>query len=321
MTPDLLRLREKWSELAAVLERLELELVDDPAQAAPPEGATLTDADRENPEVIAQLAAIEGTNRLITWFGRDREGYVGLWRGVEDLPLPEAPVVRLDRRGRYSIVAATVPDYLAISTPEDEFAKARDALARAGFQVSMNPDAIWAALDGFEDPNVVRDQAAGLARELGAAIDDFEQAFETDDPEELAAVAEPVARRRSGPIEVVVSGHTANEILSHGERGSNIVTLSSSSEAYVGTEAANTKPARAEPANAKMAKPRPAKVEPTNAKTPKRRRAGAMAKPAKPKRATGKAKAKPAKAKPALAKHTAAKTSRRGPKQPSSKRK
>jgi len=158
MTPDLYRLREKQAELSSIFERLELELVDDPSWAEPSDTSYLNATDRANPDIMSNVAAMTATNQLVSWFGRDMEGFVGLWRGAEERALPQAPVVRLDTEGQYSIVAASIPDYLAISMPEDEFARTRETLARSGFQVSTNPDAIWGSLDGFDDPNAYRNE-------------------------------------------------------------------------------------------------------------------------------------------------------------------
>jgi len=134
MTPDLLRLRENQGALMPVLERLELELVDDPAWGEPSDTSYLSPAERANPDIAANVAAMAATNKLVAWFGRDQEGFVGLWRGTDGAhPLDASPVVRLDTEGQYAIVAATIPDYVAVSVPEDEFASTRDALMRAGF--------------------------------------------------------------------------------------------------------------------------------------------------------------------------------------------
>ena len=159
MTPDLYKLRESLPTLGPIVERLELELVDDPSWAEPSDTSYLSEADRENPDVAANVEAMTETNKLISWFGRDAEGYLGLWRGPSDRALHESPVVRLDSEGQYSIVAATIADYLAIAMPEDEFANTRETLTRAGFKVGFNPDAIWGALDGFDDdPNAYRNE-------------------------------------------------------------------------------------------------------------------------------------------------------------------
>jgi hypothetical protein len=189
MTPDLLRLRENQAALMAVLERLELELVDDPAWGEPSDTSYLSPADRANPDIAANVAAMAATNKLVAWFGRDQEGFVGLWRGADGAqPLDASPVVRLDTEGQYTIVAATIPDYVAVSLPEDEFASTRDALTRVGFRVSNNVDAIWDSLDGFDDPNAYRNQLYEKERE-DRGLARFEEA--EPEPEPVAAPPPP----------------------------------------------------------------------------------------------------------------------------------
>jgi hypothetical protein len=158
MTPDLQRLRNNQATLASVFDRLELQLVDDPSWAEPSDTSYLSDAERADPAIASNVAAMSQTNKLVSWFGKDQEGFVGLWRGREQKPVDAAPVVRLDTEGQYAIVAATIPDYLAISVPGDEFAATRSALTDVGFEVSEDAAAIWALLDAFEDPNELRDQ-------------------------------------------------------------------------------------------------------------------------------------------------------------------
>jgi hypothetical protein len=150
------RLRDSLPELKAIIDELRLELVDDPAWAEPSDTSYLNDADRANPEIMDNVAAMAATDELIAWFGRDFEGYVGLWRGPSQRPLARAPVVRLDTEGQYALVAATVPDYIAMGMSRDGFERRRAALVEAGFDVGSSPDVIWAALEPFDDPNAYR---------------------------------------------------------------------------------------------------------------------------------------------------------------------
>lgn len=156
MTPDLKLLHDKLDQLADLVESLELELVDDPKWPEPSDMSYLTAKERKDPDIMSNVDAMLATNELISWFGRDMEGFLGLWRGPKNTPLDKAPIVRLDSEGQYDLVAATVGDYLAISTDADEFDESRKAIAKAGFTVAESPDAIWEALAGFEDPNDFR---------------------------------------------------------------------------------------------------------------------------------------------------------------------
>jgi hypothetical protein len=153
---ELSSLRERLGRLGNLVERLELELVDDPQWAEPSDVSYLTAADRADPEIMDNVEAMSATNNLIAWFGRDQEGFVGFWCGPSDGPIDAAPVVRLDTEGQYRLIAATVPDYLAISVSEGEFAGTRQTLIEAGFSVSSSREAIWHALESFDDPNEYR---------------------------------------------------------------------------------------------------------------------------------------------------------------------
>jgi len=151
MTPDIDRLRKTLDALGDIADSLELELVDDPYWSEPSDVSYLNDQDRANPDIMANVDAMAATNQLIAWFGRDSHGFVGLWRGPENRPIPDAPIVRLDTEGQYSIIAKSVGDYLAISADHDAFDHNRERLVAAGFAVHESPDAIWAAVGSEED--------------------------------------------------------------------------------------------------------------------------------------------------------------------------
>jgi hypothetical protein len=91
MTPDVDRLRRSLDQLRDPIERIEFEFVDDPQWAEPSDTSYLTDGARANPDIMANVEAMGAMNKLIAWFGRDFEGYVGLWRGPSVLSLDEAP--------------------------------------------------------------------------------------------------------------------------------------------------------------------------------------------------------------------------------------
>ncbi len=160
MTPDLDRLRGALVRLDHIVDRLELELVVDPRWGEPSDTSYLNDNDRANPDIMANVEAMAATNDLVAWFGRDDQGFVGLWRGPSDRPIETAPVVRLDTEGQYSLLAATVPDYLAIAMPEEEFGTTRQSLIDVGFAVASSPIAVRRALaqvvEFNDSPNVYR---------------------------------------------------------------------------------------------------------------------------------------------------------------------
>ena len=87
MTPDLERLRSSLTDLEDQVDYLELELVDNPDWPEPSDTSYLSAEDRTDPDTMDNVDAMAQTNQLIAWFGRDMEGFVGLWRGPDNLPL------------------------------------------------------------------------------------------------------------------------------------------------------------------------------------------------------------------------------------------
>ena len=164
MTPDVKRLHCVLAKLQDVLEEIEFELVDDPQWPEPSDTSYLNDADRANPDIMANVEVMTETNSLIAWFGRDLEGFVGLWRGSASLPLELAPVVRLDSEGQYSLIATTVPGYIAASVDDESFSDTRAALIAAGFEVLASREEIWAALEGIIGPNAFRHELYNQGR-------------------------------------------------------------------------------------------------------------------------------------------------------------
>ncbi|MDX8050698.1 hypothetical protein SK571_15015 [Lentzea sp. BCCO 10_0798] len=83
-------------------------LADDELPAALDTGY-LTAADLANPDIVANVRAIEETAALITWVAEDEdEGRAfGYWRGPDDLPLASAPVVGLDNEGQFQLLRGT----------------------------------------------------------------------------------------------------------------------------------------------------------------------------------------------------------------------
>ncbi|MEO8700123.1 MAG: hypothetical protein ABI867_08770 [Kofleriaceae bacterium] len=164
MTPDVVRLRASLDALAGLMTELELTLVDDPAWSEPSDTSYLNEKDRTNPDLVANVEAMTATHALISWFGRYREGFVGLWRGPNATALDQAPIVRLDSEGQYELVATTVGDFLAIAADQDRFAEHRRSLVDAGFTVAASRKLIWQTLDTLDDPNAYRHELYNAAR-------------------------------------------------------------------------------------------------------------------------------------------------------------
>jgi hypothetical protein len=86
-----------------------LRLLADGEQPAALDTGYLTPADLANPDIVANVRAIEETAAMITWVAEDGdEGRAfGYWRGPDDLPLAAAPVVSLDDEGQFHLLRGT----------------------------------------------------------------------------------------------------------------------------------------------------------------------------------------------------------------------
>src|SRR5438105_15049439 len=60
-------------------------------------GSYLNDGDRQNPDIMANVAAINDVLSLITIVAESDDGdMIGYWHGPERTPIGNAPVVKLD---------------------------------------------------------------------------------------------------------------------------------------------------------------------------------------------------------------------------------
>jgi len=148
---DLDKLFAKKDSLQEVFDSIELELHDDPNWEEPSDSSYLSEDERKDPEIMANIDALTETNKFVHWFGRDTEGFVGFWRGPSSKPINECPVVRLDTEGQYMLVAMTIPDYILVTTQEEEFEETSKALTKAGFKVSKLVEDIDAAVDAIAE--------------------------------------------------------------------------------------------------------------------------------------------------------------------------
>ena len=166
LTAELDRLGDQFAHLHDVVAPLGLKLVGDPNWTEPSNFHYLTEKDRADPHIMANVEAMCATNVLISWFGQDNEGFVGLWRGLANTLPGSAPVVRLDSEGQYALAADGIGNYLAISRGEDDFAEVRTTLVDAGFAVADEYEDIWGTTEGHACPNAYRHLLynAGLTR-------------------------------------------------------------------------------------------------------------------------------------------------------------
>jgi hypothetical protein len=151
MPSDFNIFKNNLNMLQNILRTIEFEFINDPRWLEPSNSAYLNDSDREDPDIMSNVEAIEATNLLISWLGRDYEGYIGLWQGPSNQPLLESPIVRLDTEGQYEIVATTIADYLLISAAEDDFSSIQKTLFSVGFSPSASVEIIWESIEGMRE--------------------------------------------------------------------------------------------------------------------------------------------------------------------------
>lgn len=103
-------------------------------------GSYLNDSDRQNPDIMANVAAINDVVALITIVAESEDGdMIGYWHGPERTPIGKAPIVKLDTEGMFSLMQGSnlSEAMLGNDTFNDaaRFADARAWLASCGIEI------------------------------------------------------------------------------------------------------------------------------------------------------------------------------------------
>jgi hypothetical protein len=103
-------------------------------------GSYLSDRDRQNPAIMANVAAINDVLALITIVAESEDGdMIGYWHGPERTPIGKAPIVKLDTEGMFCLMQGrTLSEaMLGNSTFDDaeRFADAGAWLAGCGIEI------------------------------------------------------------------------------------------------------------------------------------------------------------------------------------------
>ena len=103
-------------------------------------GSYLSDRDRQNPDIMANVAAINDVLALITIVAESEDGdMIGYWHGPERTPIGKAPIVKLDTEGMFCLMQgrtlseAMLADYTFDDA--ERFADARAWLASCGIEI------------------------------------------------------------------------------------------------------------------------------------------------------------------------------------------
>ena len=110
----------------------------------------LTEADRSNPDIIANMRAIADVCRLISFIAAHEDGeYYGYWQGPSMRPVNNAPLVLLDNEGQFRLCGSTFTEAVLSRTyDEEEFSEMRDWLR------SLNIESLPETLSAVASPQV-----------------------------------------------------------------------------------------------------------------------------------------------------------------------
>ena len=151
----LLNHRDAWMELT------EFELNWDEDWAPWLDTSYLNEADRANPDIMANVRAIADVCKLIAFVAsNDESEYLGYWRGPDSCAIANSPLVILDNEGQFSSAGPTFAEAcLSRLTDEDRFQETREWLGSIGIKVAA--ETLDDLLSGFVDSGADR-----LHREL-----------------------------------------------------------------------------------------------------------------------------------------------------------
>ena len=103
-------------------------------------GSYLNETDRQNPDIMANVAAIDEVMAMITFVAEGGDGdMIGYWHGPEGTPIDAAPIVKLDTEGQFGLMQgrnvseAMLGDYTF--SDDERFAEGRAWLASCGIAI------------------------------------------------------------------------------------------------------------------------------------------------------------------------------------------
>ena len=160
--PDLVvLLRMQWSRVphpggdhyVDPLDALDFQLLSDGQQSTILDKSYLSEKDRADPDVMANVAAIDDVLAHILVVGEHHDyGAYGYWLGPEGRPIETAPIVRLDAEGRFELLPGnTLAEALLVdcgSHDEDEFIDLRDWFNDFGLNMTAS------SRSDFPPPNI-----------------------------------------------------------------------------------------------------------------------------------------------------------------------
>jgi hypothetical protein len=150
-------------------ERTGIELIREEGRAPWLDTSYLSETDRQDPGIMANVGAIADVCALIAFVGSTEDGeHFGYWRGRDRSPLSVSPVVRLDSEGQFRIIAASFAEAVLHQTFGDEsFAEVRDWLRSLGIDVRAGSRGEIAGPSTEPSPDELHEES--YRRRLGTA--------------------------------------------------------------------------------------------------------------------------------------------------------
>jgi hypothetical protein len=112
------------------------------------EHSYLNENDRANPDIMANISAIDEVFNQITFVAEGDDGELfGYWQGAENTPLSKAPIVEFDTEGRFGILpGASLIDAVIgyfVGDNEQKFLELRASFIKYTISVSTSLDQLF----------------------------------------------------------------------------------------------------------------------------------------------------------------------------------
>ena len=100
----------------------------------------LNEKDRQNPDIMANVAAINEVLAMITFVAESDDGdMIGYWHGPERTPIDAAPIVKLDTEGQFDLMQGRTLSEAMLGNytfgDDERFAAGRAWLAACGIEM------------------------------------------------------------------------------------------------------------------------------------------------------------------------------------------
>jgi hypothetical protein len=111
-------------------------------------GSYLNERDRQNPDIMANVAAINEVLAMITFVAESEDGdMIGYWHGPERTPIDAAPIVKYDTEGQFDLMQGRNVSEAMLGNytfgDDERFADGKAWLADCGIEMEA---ADWHAL-------------------------------------------------------------------------------------------------------------------------------------------------------------------------------